>query len=312
MAILVNWFEVTFDRKDITLPFLTCSSWDESTPIVERYPAMEIVRVRGTDQTIRLYFVTGQPEGDVQTETMSQAGPRPVAARLIEYNLAKHFEKSGARVVVNHRWGINATREVQQFAAIGLTIHQGINAKYFAVTEPRLQHGITLNWITPPFFMLPVSQLPPSRSYDGFPVLLQWPKALGECPKEIATFDHHYLGTIIESANGGCYRVSVRDQSQQVVDGRALFLEPKTDVLAEMEQVLTRQSGHVSMQRRILQLSHSLKPDGRRNPGILRDQLASALRVLDPADRGQVSIPLSPNAEGKMWISCFATGVQRS
>ncbi|HOC56887.1 MAG TPA: hypothetical protein PKI20_14815 [Verrucomicrobiota bacterium] len=312
MAILVNWFEVTFDRKEVTLPFLASPSWEESTTVLERYPAMELVRVRQADQTIRLYFVTGHPEGDFTTETVSLAGPRAIAARLIEYNLAKHFEKLGARVVINHRWGIDATREAQQFAAIGLTVHQGINAKYFAVTEPRLQHGITLNWITPPFFTLPVSQLPATRSYDGFPVLLQWPRALGECPKEIAPFDHHYLGTIIESADNGCYRVSVRDQSQQVVDGRALFLEPKTDVLAEMEQVLTRETGHVSIQRRILQLSHSLKPDGRRNPGILRDQLASALRVLDPSDRGQVSIPLIPNAEGKMWISCYATGVQRS
>lgn len=312
MAILVNWFEVTFDRKEITLPVLTSSSWEASTPIVERYTNLEIVRIRQPDQTIRVYFVTGQPACDFTTETLSLAGPRAIAARLIEYNLAKHFEKLGARVVVNRRWGVNATREVQQFPAIGLTIHQGINAKYFAVTEPRLQHGITLNWITPPFFTIPVSQLPASRSYDGFPVLLQWPEALGECPKDIAPFDHRYLGTIIETADNGCYRVSVRDQSQQVVDGRALFLEPKPDVLAEMEQVLARESGQVSIQRRILQLSHSLKPDGRRNPGILRDQLASALRVLDPSDRGQVNIPLSPNANGKMWISCYATGVQRS
>src|SRR6266496_2239580 len=58
MAILVNWFEVTFDRKDITLPVLTCSSWEESTPILDHYPATEIVRVRQPDQSIRLYFVT--------------------------------------------------------------------------------------------------------------------------------------------------------------------------------------------------------------------------------------------------------------
>src|SRR6266496_1706823 len=169
MAILVNWFEVTFDRKDITLPVLTCSSWEESTPILNHYPATEIVRVRQPDQSIRLYFVTGQPEGTFSTDTIPLAATRSISARLIEYNLAKHFEKSGARVVFSHRWGVNATREAQQFSPIGLTIHQGINANYFAVTEPRLQHGITLNWITPTFFTLPVSQLPTSRSYDGFP-----------------------------------------------------------------------------------------------------------------------------------------------
>jgi hypothetical protein len=143
-------------------------------------------------------------------------------------------------------------------------------------------------------------------------ILLQWPSALGTCPTELAPFDNRYLGTIVENAENGKYLVSVRDETQQVVDGRALLLEPRTDVIREMEQVLSGQSGHTSIQRRILQLSHSLKPDGRRNPGILRDQLAAALRVLDPANRGQVSIPLNPNAEGKMWINCFATGVQRA
>jgi len=103
MAILVNWFEVTFDRKEITLPFLTCPSWEASTSIIERYPDMEVVRVRQADQTIRLYFITGRPEGEASEETMSLGGPRAIAARLIEHNLAKHFEKLGARVVVNHR-----------------------------------------------------------------------------------------------------------------------------------------------------------------------------------------------------------------
>jgi hypothetical protein len=271
-----------------------------------------VVRIRQPDDSIRLYFITGAPCGDSSTEKIPLAGARAIAARLIEYNLAKYFEKLGARVHFSHRWGVNATRQAQEFPRIGLALHQGINAKYFAVTEPNFQHGITLNWITPPFFTIPVSQLPNSRSYDGFPVLLQWPQTLGECPKEIAHYDHHYLGTIIEAAGEGRYRICVRDQSQRVVDGRALFLEPKTDVLAEMEQVLTPASGQTSIQRRILQLSHSLKPDGRRNPGILRDQLASALKVLDPSDRGQVSIPLNPNADGKMWINCYATGVQRS
>ncbi len=312
MAILVNWFEVTFDRKDLSLPVLPSPSWEESTAVLDQYHAAEVVRIRQPDNSIRLYFITGTPHGDSSTETVPLAGARTIAARLIEYNLAKHFEKQGARVQFNHRWGVNATRQVQEFPRIGLALHQGINAKYFAVTDPRFQHGITLNWITPPFFTIPISQLPNSRSYDGFPVLLHWPQALGECPKQIACYDHHYLGTIIEAAGQGAYRVSVRDQSQQVVDGRALFLEPKTDVLAEMETVLTPASGQVSIQRRILQLSHSLKPDGRRNPGILRDQLASALKVLDLSDRGQVSIPLQPNAEGKMWINCYATGVQRS
>lgn len=38
MAILVNWFEVTFGLKEIALPFKMCSSSEESTPSIERYP----------------------------------------------------------------------------------------------------------------------------------------------------------------------------------------------------------------------------------------------------------------------------------
>lgn len=75
-----------------------------------------------------------------------------------------------------------------------------------------------------------------------------------------------YLGTIIGKVDGQRYRVSLRDQTQQEVDGRALFLEARTEVLAEMEQVLSRESGQASIQRRVLRLTHSLKPDGRRNP----------------------------------------------
>jgi hypothetical protein len=108
------------------------------------------------------------------------------------------------------------------------------------------------------------------------------------------------------------YHIALRDETHQIIDSRALYLEARTDVISEMEQVLSRESGQPTVQRRILQLSHSLKPDGRRNPGILRDQLTSALKMLDPAGRGQASIPLAPNGAGKMWINCFATGVQRS
>jgi hypothetical protein len=311
MAILVNWFEVTFDRKDITLPFLACASWTESTVILKQYPDAQIVRERQDTGEIRLYFVAGQPSGEHFTASVAFVGAPAISARVIEYNLGKHFEKLGARVTLSHNWGIDATREVQKFSSIGLAIHQGINAKYFSLSEPTWQHGITLNWITPPLFTLPVSALPATQCYDGFPVKLKWPSEIGICPKEIESFNNHYLGTIIESANDGRYMVSVRDQSKQFVDGRALYLETKTDVLVEMEKALTTDT-RISIQRLILQLSHSLKPDGRRNPGILRDQLASALKVLDPSGRGQVGISLNENAKGKMWINCFATGVQRS
>lgn len=312
MAILVNWFEATFERKDCTLPFVTSPSWEESSAILNAHPTAEIVRLRQADGTIRLYFVAGQSAGAVQSATVMLAAERSISARLIEYNLANFFEKTGARVYYSRHWGVEVTSEAQQYPGIGLTIHQGMSAKYFADTESKFRHGLTLNWIVRPLFTMSVSDLPTTRDYDGFPVLLKWPTALGACPEAIAPFNERYLGTVIEKLSGQSYRVSLRDQTQQEIDGRALFLEARTEVLAEMEQVLSRESGQVSIQRRILQLTHSLKPDGRRNPGILRDQLASALKVLDPSDRGQVSIPLLPNGAGEVWINCYATGVQRS
>jgi hypothetical protein len=312
MAILVNWFEVTFDCKECTFPYLTSPSWEESSTILEAYRTAEIVRVRQPDGGIRLYFVTGKPASEFAHASVALANERSVAARVVEYNLAKFFEKPGMRVNFDHHWGVEITREVQKFPHIGLTIHHGVTAKYFAVTESKYRHGITLNWIVRPLFTLPLSDLPAAKPYDGFPVILKWPATFGTCPESIAPFNQRYLGTIIEKADAQNYRVSLRDQTQQDVDGRALYLEARADVLAEMEQVASRESGQASIQRRILQLTHSLKPDGRRNPGILRDQLASALKVLDPSDRGQVSIPLRPNAEGELWVNCYATGVQRT
>jgi hypothetical protein len=185
MAILVNWFEVTFDRKEFTLPFLSCATWDESTPILRQYPEARIVRSRQQDGTIRLYFITGTPVVDHSTEAVPSAGMMSVAARLIESNLGKYFEDQGTRVSSSH-WGTEITREVQSFSPIGLTIQQGIHAKYFADLEPKFRHGITLNWIVRPIFTLSIADLPATKNYDGLPVLLRWPESLGPCPNELA------------------------------------------------------------------------------------------------------------------------------
>jgi hypothetical protein len=313
MAILVNWFEVSFNQKEMTFPSLTAATWEESTPILNNNPNAEIVRgFRRSEELVRLFFVTGQPAEDHSLVAINLTGERSLAARIVEYNLAKHFEKLGNKVRHDHHWGVEATREVLNFEQIGLRIHQGVSAKYFAVAEPAFRHGITLNWVIRPVFTLPVIQLPQEREYDGFPVVLRWPPNSGPCPTEIAPFDGRYVGTIIEKSSDDGYRISLRDQSEYVIPGNAIYLETRTDILAEMERILSKSSGQSSIQRKILQLSHSLKSDGRRNAGILRDQLASALKILDPSDRGQVNIPLLPNAEGEMWINCFATGAQKA
>ena len=212
--------------------------------------------------------------------------------------------------VTSSRWGVDATREVQRVKEIGLSIRQGVSFKYFHVTDSGFKSGITLNWIVRPSFDLPLSQLP-THSYQGYPVILQWPKESGLCPEELAPFNGRYLGTITECADAKTFRVSIRDGTIHDIDADALFLEARTDVLSEMENTVA-QRGQPSIQRRILQLSHSLKSDGRRNVGILRDQLQSALRVLDPAGRGQVSVPLFPNCDGKLWINCCATGARKA
>ena len=163
-----------------------------------------------------------------------------------------------------------------------------------------------------PQFFLSLSELPRTHEYQGYPVILRWPESGSSCPEAIASFNGHYLGTIISKQNATTFCVLVRGRSQCDVPGSALFLEARPDVIGEVEQLVSLERGQQSIQRRILQLSHSLKKDGRRNTAILRDQLRSALKTLDPTDKGQVSVELVPNCEGKMWIDCYATGVQRS
>lgn len=46
MALLVNWFEVRFDRKDFDLPYVDCATWEESTEVLESYVQTETVRTR--------------------------------------------------------------------------------------------------------------------------------------------------------------------------------------------------------------------------------------------------------------------------
>jgi hypothetical protein len=311
MAILVNWFEVTFDRKEFELPYIDSNTWEESTEVLGRYPEAETVRTRLATNSIRTYFITGTPSKQPTTGIVGIDGPRGVLARIIEYNLAKHFEASGAKVL-SGRWGVEATREVQEFPDIGLTISQGINLQYFAVTQPSFRNGITLNWIIRPKFVLPLAKLPNDHSYDGYPVILRWPISFGTCPEALAPFDQRYIGTIVSRENSEVFQVLLRDRIVHEIDAQALFLEARADVLNEMERIVTRASGQPSIQRRILQLSHSLKTDGRRNAGILRDQLRSALSVLDPSDRGHLSFSLLPNTDGKLWVDCYATGATRA
>lgn len=312
MAILVNWFEVNFDRQEFALPFVDAKDWDSSTEILNLHPGIEIVRTHQEDGTIRLFFVTGTPTNcSSDTTIVAVRGHQSVLARIIEHNLGVFFAAASARVVAD-RWGVEITREVQRFDQIGLTIDQGIVAKYFAVTEPSWHNGITLNWVVRPYFTIPLSRMPDNIKYDGFPVLLKWPVAPEECPEPLRPYNNHYLGTIVERHGPTVFQVAVRDHSLHEVTADALYLEPRAEVWAELESAAAKETGQLSIQRRILQLSHSLRPDGRRNPGILRDQLVSALRLIDPSDRGQVGIPLVPNCEGKMWINCYATGAQKA
>jgi hypothetical protein len=310
MAILVNWFEVTFDHKQFELPYCDVATWEESTAILREKRTADIVRSK-VDDRVRLYFVTGHPNTAGEAETVETRGHISIMARIVERNLGEHFRNSGAHVTTG-RWGMEATREVQKFEAAGLALHQGIHAKYFAVVEPSFRNGITINWVVRSHFFLPVAELPAIHEYQGYPVILRWPTGEGSCPEAIAPFNERYLGTIIAKQNATTFRVLIRDRSQIDVPGAALFLEARPDVIGEVEQLVSQERGQQSIQKRVLQLSHSLKTDGRRNTAILRDQLRSALKTLDPSDKGQVSVQLAPNCEGKMWIDCYATGVQRS
>jgi hypothetical protein len=310
MAILVNWFEVTFDRKQFELPYCDVDTWDKSTATLRSYPDAEIVRTK-LDDRVRLHFVTGRSGEAAEIETVATHGRPNIMAHVIERNLAEHFKASGAHVSTS-RWGMEATREVQRFPAAGLLLRQGIHAKYFAVVEPGFRNGITINWVVRPNFFLPISELPSTDEYQGYPVILHWPASAGDCPDAIAPFNDRYLGTIIAKPKADTFRVLLRDHSQSDVPGSVLFLEARSDVIGEIEHLVSRERGQQTIQKRILQLSHSLKGDGRRNTAILRDQLRSALKTLDPSGKGQVSIRLTPNCDGKMWIDCYATGVQRS
>jgi len=230
-------------------------------------------------------------------------------ARIVEFNLAEHFKETGAEVTKG-RWGVEALRTVQEYEQIGLVLKQGINLKYFAVTEPQFYNGITLNWIVRPSFSSSLANLPKKHIYNGYPVILKWPVGNGTCPDNLIPFNGHYLGTILGPASKDRFTVLVRDRTEQALPADALFLEARTEVIAALEPLAAQTSGQQTIQRKILQLTHSLKADGRRNAGILRDQLHSALKVIDPASRGEVTVTLRPNCDGKLWVNCFATGVR--
>jgi len=309
VALLVNWFEIRFDHKSFDLPYIDSPRWEDSTDLLAAYPEAQIARVKLESGEVRTYFVTGAPQTNSKTEDVSVHRFQHVLRRIVEFNLACHFEQTDAEIT-RGRWGVDVVRTVQQFEPIGLVLKQGINIKYFAVTDPKFSNGVTLNWIVRSSFERSLAELPKTHRYDGYPVILKWPVSAGECPGAIAPFDRHYLGTVLGQSQRGDFTILVRDGTKQDVRPDALFLEARTDVISAIEPIVTRESGQQSIQRRILQLSHSLKSDGRRNPGILRDQLQSALKLVDPSGRGEVAISLRPNCTGKMWLNCYATGVR--
>jgi hypothetical protein len=308
MALLVNWFEVRFDRKTFNLPYVDSPTWEDSTNLLHAYPDAQIARVRLESNEVRAYFVTGNPQPNGRAE-ISVFGIQNLSARIVEYNFARHLELAGAEVT-RGRWGVDAIRTVQRFEQIGLVLKQGANIKYFAVIDPQTRNGVTLNWIVRPVFERSLAELPRIHKYDGYPVILKWPASAGDCPQTIAPFNQRYLGTILGQSGKDAFSVLVRNRTQQDVRADTLFLEARTDVISALEPIVTKASGQQSIQRRILQLSHALRPDGRRNPGILRDQLHSALKAIDPSGRGEVAIALSPNCAGTMWLNCYATGVR--
>jgi len=309
MALLLNWFEIRFERKSFDLPFLEFATWEESSSLRDQNPEAEVVRVKVETGSVRGYFVAGD-EGGTITATVSVFGFHGLAARIIEYNIARHFGAGGAEVI-RGRWGVDVLRDVHRFDEIGLLLKQGINLKHFPVTDSETLHGITLKWIVRPQFERPLAELPQSHRYDGYPVILRWPAQANDCPEALAPFNQHYLGTILARKGKDRFSVLIRDRTQQDVRADALFLEARTDLIGALEPIVTKASGQQSIQRRILQLSHSLRTDGRRNPGILSDQLRSALKIVDPLGRGEVVFHLLPNCSGKMWLNTYATGVRR-
>jgi hypothetical protein len=309
MALLVNWFEIRFERKSFDLPYLESATWEESSGVRDQNPGTEIVRVETETGSVRTYFVAGDGRG-TSTGAVSIFRYHRLAARIIEYNIAKHFVSSGAEVA-RGRWGVDVLRDVHRFDEIGLVLKQGINLKHFPVTGSDTPHGITLKWMVRPQFELALANLPQSHTYDGYPVILRWPAQANDCPEALAPFNQHYLGIVLARNGKDRFLVLIRDRTEQKVRADALFLEPRTDVISALEPIVTKASGQQSIQRRILQLSHSLRKDGRRNPGILRDQLQSALKIVDPAGRGEVVFHLLPNCCGKMWLNCYASGARR-
>src|SRR6266853_297926 len=168
MALLVNWFEVRFDHKTFELPYVDSPTWEDSTNVLHAHPEAQIARVRLESDEVRAYFVTGDPPPNGRME-ISVFGIQNLSARIVEYNFARHLELTGSEVS-RGRWGVDAIRNVQRFEQIGLALKQGINVKYFPVTEPQTRNGVTLNWIVRPVFERSLAELPQTHKYDGYPV----------------------------------------------------------------------------------------------------------------------------------------------
>ena len=308
MPIFINWFEVDVSGPIQRYYSRDFDSWDESSAFhdqakipTERFCRFGIqVEEKEVARTILFGKIETVPEKfELRDVDLSREGR--VTKRVIEFNLGAHLAARGLRVDYN-KFGVTATKPTFKVEDIGFCAEVGIEFKAYYL-HYRRQHGITLDWKVRQFFDRSLDALPDPSSgvLLGLPVILR-DDGSSKLDDALKVYEGRYLG-VVTTLEKDQAEVLCRDGQRRKISKKVLLPEAKAEVVASLAGLSKEQRGTDSIQRRVMALSYSLTPAGRRNVKILQDKLRAAIDFLSPNNRPAVTVDFVPYCAGKMVVS---------
>jgi hypothetical protein len=314
MAVFLNWFALEFSRPIQELPRRIFASWDDLKTFVEaqqwkrsgyvasalREDAEARVQLIPIDQS---YLAAKQWEAS----SFELSENMELGSRIAELSLQRHFLDHGFNVH-SGQYESTATQEDFQIESVGVRVEKGVSFKPYFL-QYRRRYGITLDWSVRAFCEKPIAAIQTGATdiFAGMPVVLA--KVPQSVDNELLRYAGKYLG-IVTSFNGVEAKVRCRDYRERVILGSEIFPEARPDVLNLLDQWSSGEHKNSSLQKRMMILSFSLTPAGRKNVRILQDRLKAAIETINPDARTALIIDLQRPLAGRMRIEMAPANAQ--
>jgi hypothetical protein len=283
----------------VTLPSLSYPSWDAAVAeIATQYPTFSFKRHQRPDGSVEVVLIDGPNRDAAELAPFELAKNPLLGRRLIEETVASYLRSRGHSVTRDRgRWHAVGTSPARTLGPVD--IRNGITFEALRPfrSEP-LGFVLVLNWLVRPEVRVPISAAPLRRVSLGLPVVFRPNKAI---PTDLERFRDSFIGHVESFADDESVRVSCRDGVARLLSAEMLFPEASPSTLQVVADALQQRPASVA--RALQEESLALTREGRRNPSILADRLASTLRRLSPEGMSLLTLPLAGFAQGTLTVS---------